>query len=123
MSCCSNLTSCNKFIQHPAEGIRFPRHHLSCGNTQLTCLKEALRELSVFRFTYLGNHDTLIHDLINNPKELTNAISEIMEKFGYNKPILVEAFLRGNDLSVGIIGNPPESYMALPIVEEDMWPL
>ena len=61
----------------------------------------------------------LIHDLINNPKELTNAISEIMEKFGYNKPILVEAFLRGKDRSEGIIGNPPESYMALPIVEED----
>ena len=82
-------------------------------------LKEALRELSVFRFTYLGNHDTLIHDLINNPEKLTNAISEIMEKFGYDKPILAEVFLRGKDLSVGIIGNPLESYMALPIVEED----
>jgi len=82
-------------------------------------LKEALMELSVFHFTYLGNHDTLIHDLINNPEERTNAIPEIMEKFGYDKPILMEAFLRGKDLSVGNIGNPPESYMALPIVEED----
>jgi len=44
-------------------------------------LKEALMELSVFRFTYLGNPDTLIHDLINNPEKLTNAISELMEKF------------------------------------------
>jgi len=44
-----------------------------------------------------------------------------MEKCGYDKPILVEAFLRGKDLSVGNIGNPLESYMALPIVEEDMW--
>ena len=84
-------------------------------------LNGALRELSVFRFTYLGNQDTLIHDLINNPKELTNAIPEIMEKFGYNKPILVVPFLRGNDLSESIIGNPPESYLVLPIVAEDMW--
>jgi len=54
-----------------------------------------------------------------NPEELTNAISEIREKLGYDKPILVEEFLSGKDLSVGIIGNPPESYTVLPIVEED----
>ncbi len=55
----------------------------------------------------------------NNVKELVNAISEIREKFGYDKPILVEEFLTGKDLSVGIIGNPPEDYTVLPIIEED----
>jgi D-alanine-D-alanine ligase len=54
-----------------------------------------------------------------SPEELTNAISEIREHFGYDKPILVEEFLTGKDLSVGIIGNPPESYMVLPMIEED----
>lgn len=55
----------------------------------------------------------------NNFEELVNAISEIREKFGYDKSILVEEFLTGNDISVGIIGNPPESYNVLPITEED----
>lgn len=55
----------------------------------------------------------------NNFEELVNAISEIREKFGYDKPILIEEFLTGKDLSVGIIGNPPESYTVLPIIEED----
>jgi D-alanine-D-alanine ligase len=55
----------------------------------------------------------------NNLEELLNAISEIREKFGYEKPILVEEFLTGKDLSVGIIGNPPSSYTVLPITEED----
>ncbi|MEW6608543.1 MAG: methyltransferase domain-containing protein [bacterium] len=55
----------------------------------------------------------------NNIEELVNAISEIREKFGYDKPILVEEFLTGKDLSVGIIGNPPEFYTILPIIEED----
>ncbi|KPJ69367.1 MAG: D-alanine--D-alanine ligase [Syntrophobacter sp. DG_60] len=55
----------------------------------------------------------------NSIEELVNAISEIREKFGYDKPILVEEFLTGEDLSVGIIGNPPESYTTLPIIEED----
>ena len=41
------------------------------------------------------------------------------ENFGYDKPILVEQFLAGNDLTVGIIGNPPESYIPLTIIEED----
>jgi D-alanine-D-alanine ligase len=52
-------------------------------------------------------------------EELVNAISEIREKFGYDKPLLVEEFLTGKDITVGIIGNPPESYTVLPILEED----
>jgi len=55
----------------------------------------------------------------NNIEELINAISEIRRKFGYHKPIIVEEFLTGKDLSVGIMGNPPESYKVLPIIEED----
>ena len=55
----------------------------------------------------------------NNIEELINAISEIRQKFGYDKPIIVEEFLTGKDLSVGIIGNSPESYKVLPIIEED----
>ncbi|MEW5767275.1 MAG: methyltransferase domain-containing protein [bacterium] len=55
----------------------------------------------------------------NSIEELVNAISEMREKFGYDKPILVEEFLTGKDLSVGIIGNPPESYSLLPVIEED----
>lgn len=55
----------------------------------------------------------------NNIEELLNAIMEIREKFGYNKPILVEEFLPNKDISVGIIGNPPFSYTILPILEED----
>jgi D-alanine-D-alanine ligase len=52
-------------------------------------------------------------------EQLMNAISEIREKFGYDKPILVEQFLTGKDLTLGIIGNFPEAYTVLPITEED----
>ncbi|MGA1980494.1 MAG: methyltransferase domain-containing protein [Sedimentisphaerales bacterium] len=52
-------------------------------------------------------------------EEIVNAISEIREKFGYEKPILVEEFLTGKDLTVGIVGNLSESYAVLPIIEED----
>ena len=52
-------------------------------------------------------------------EQLMNAISEIREKFGYDKPILVEQFLAGKDLTLGIIGNSPEAYTVLPITEED----
>ena len=55
----------------------------------------------------------------NSPEELLNVIFEMREKFGYDNLILVEELLTGSDLSVGIIGNPPESYTALPIIEED----
>jgi D-alanine-D-alanine ligase len=52
-------------------------------------------------------------------EELVNAVAEIREKFGYEKPILVEEFLTGKDITIGIIGNLPEPYMVLPIIEED----
>jgi D-alanine-D-alanine ligase len=55
----------------------------------------------------------------NTIEELNDAILRIREKFGYEKPILVEEFLTGKELTVGILGNPPESYNVLPLVEED----
>ena len=55
----------------------------------------------------------------NSADDLVNAISEIREKFGYQKPILLEEFLTGDDLSVGILGNPPSAYNVLPITVED----
>jgi D-alanine-D-alanine ligase len=51
--------------------------------------------------------------------ELEQAIARVRETCGYSRPVLVEEFLTGKDISVGMIGNPPDSYTALPIIEED----
>ncbi len=52
-------------------------------------------------------------------EELLNAVSDLHSKFGFDQPVLVEEFLTGKDLTVGIIGNPPDAYMVLPVSEED----
>jgi len=52
-------------------------------------------------------------------QELMDAINSIRTQFGYDFPILVEEFLTGKDISLGILGNPPESYTVLPMTEED----
>jgi D-alanine-D-alanine ligase len=54
-----------------------------------------------------------------NVEELNDAILKTRQKFGYDKPLLVEEFLTGKDLTLGIIGNVPEAYFVLPIIEED----
>ncbi len=54
-----------------------------------------------------------------NVMELESALLQVREKIGYDKPVLVEQFLTGKDISVGIIGNSPESYQVLPVIEED----
>ena len=54
-----------------------------------------------------------------NIEQLNDAILQVREKLGYDQPVLVEEFLTGMDLTVGIIGNAPESYRVLPIIEED----
>lgn len=51
--------------------------------------------------------------------ELLSGISTIREKTGYDKPLLVEEFLEGAEVTIGIIGNPSTSYSILPILEED----
>jgi D-alanine-D-alanine ligase len=51
--------------------------------------------------------------------QLEQAIANVRHVVGYDEPVLVEQFLTGKDISVGIIGNPPESYQVLPVIEED----
>ena len=55
----------------------------------------------------------------NNVTELENAIVASRAQFGYQCPVLVEQFLTGKDISVGVIGNPSTHFEFLPIIEED----
>jgi D-alanine-D-alanine ligase len=55
----------------------------------------------------------------NSVEELTNSILDIREKIGYEQSLIVEELLTGYDLTLGIIGNPPENYLVLPISRED----
>ncbi len=57
--------------------------------------------------------------VVNNGEELLSAITGIRNQFGYDKPVLIEQFLTGKDLTMGIIGNPRDNYIILPIIEED----
>ncbi|MCF7800409.1 MAG: methyltransferase domain-containing protein [Candidatus Marinimicrobia bacterium] len=59
------------------------------------------------------------HSFAKTLEELVNAISTIRNQVGYDKPVLVEKFLPGKDISLGIIGNPPNACTILPIIEED----
>lgn len=52
-------------------------------------------------------------------RQLENALVSIRQKFGYEQPVLIEQYLTGADISVGIIGNPPGQFAFLPIIEED----
>jgi D-alanine-D-alanine ligase len=52
-------------------------------------------------------------------ENVLNSFEEYLRgNLGYDKPILVEEFLTGKDLTFGIIGNPPD-HISLPIIEED----
>jgi D-alanine-D-alanine ligase len=59
--------------------------------------------------------DSVCHDV----NQLEQAITNVRQIVGFDEPVLVEQFLTGKDISVGIIGNPPENYQVLPIIEED----
>jgi D-alanine-D-alanine ligase len=54
-----------------------------------------------------------------SPEELSNLITTTRMQLGNDIPLLIEEFLTGNDITVGIIGNPPASITVLPLTEED----
>lgn len=54
-----------------------------------------------------------------NGEDLISAVGEIRKKLGSDKPVLVEEFLTGKDITVGLIGNANENFTVLPITEED----
>jgi D-alanine-D-alanine ligase len=56
--------------------------------------------------------------IAHSREELIEILEGTREKIGSNKPLLLEEFLPGKDISVGIIGNPP-ACTVLPITEED----
>ncbi len=55
----------------------------------------------------------------HNIQQLEAAILDAHNRFGSNRPVLVERFLTGKDISVGMIGNLPDTLVALPVIEED----
>jgi D-alanine-D-alanine ligase len=60
-----------------------------------------------------------VDNVCYNVQQLEDAVSRVRALTGYDKPVLVEQYLTGKDISIGIIGNPPDSYTILPIIEED----
>ncbi|MDA0999996.1 MAG: methyltransferase domain-containing protein [bacterium] len=59
------------------------------------------------------------NSVVHNIEQLLNEVIQLHKKFGYDKPILVEQYLTGNDVTLGIIGNPDGNTTILPICEED----
>lgn len=55
----------------------------------------------------------------NDIEQLEKVIAALRDKLGFECSLLVEEFLTGKDLSVGIIGNLPDAYQVLPVIEED----
>ena len=57
--------------------------------------------------------------ICTNVEELAQGVSRVRDQYGYELPILIEQFLPGKDISVGVIGNPSTGVDILPIIEED----
>lgn len=54
-----------------------------------------------------------------NHDDLISAIADIHDRLGYERPVLVEEFLEGQEISVGIIGDALCGFRVLPIIKKD----
>jgi D-alanine-D-alanine ligase len=57
--------------------------------------------------------------LVRNPSELKDAVAVVREEFALKCPILIQEFIDGPDVTVSILGNPPDALVALPPTIED----
>ncbi len=58
-------------------------------------------------------------NVVQNYSQLKNIISILRKQFGADLPILVEKFLPGADLSVGLVGNVSSGFVLSSVSEED----
>jgi D-alanine-D-alanine ligase len=56
--------------------------------------------------------------VVRDKRELLEALERLKAEFP-NRPVLVQEFLNGSEISVGLIGNPAHGMRALPILEVD----
>ncbi len=56
---------------------------------------------------------TFARNVVNDAASLTEIVTELHH--AYSQPLLVEEFLLGADLTVGILGNAPNDYQVMPI--------
>ncbi|HMF33764.1 MAG TPA: leucine-rich repeat domain-containing protein [Candidatus Lokiarchaeia archaeon] len=66
-----------------------------------------------------GSFGITQRNVVHSSAEFLNALAEIRSRIGPEEPLLVEEYLTGADLSVGIIGNPPGPHLVLPVTQED----
>jgi D-alanine-D-alanine ligase len=65
-----------------------------------------------------GSEGIYKDSVVYNPIEFTEALNRLRKQFP-NIPILVEEFLTGDEISIGILGNLPYDYEILPILKID----
>ncbi|MEX0822643.1 MAG: methyltransferase domain-containing protein [Rhodothermales bacterium] len=53
------------------------------------------------------------------PDDLAVSLKTVRSQVGTHRPLLVEEFLTGKDLTIGIIGNAAGGYTVLPVTEDD----
>ena len=56
-------------------------------------------------------------NVVHDAAALTEVIADLHRT--YNRPVLVEEFLTGDDLTIGILGNPPDDYRVLHVGATD----
>lgn len=59
------------------------------------------------------------HSVAYTPDELASSLHIVRSQIGSDRPLLVEEFLTGKDLTIGIIGNSETGYTILPVTEDD----
>ncbi|PEN14798.1 D-alanine--D-alanine ligase [Longibacter salinarum] len=57
--------------------------------------------------------------IARNRDELRAAVASVWDQVGNTRPLLIEEFLTGADLTYGVIGNPASGFLSLPISQDD----
>lgn len=89
-------------------------------------LEADLPELSTFSYPVIVKPNAADNSagmttgcIAEGPEELNDAVASVRQHVGHDRALLVEEFLRGADLTYGVVGNPSTGYRSLPISEDN----
>jgi D-alanine-D-alanine ligase len=96
-----------------AEGINTPKWLMIADKEELDRMSwKGFPFPAIIKPTYEGSSKGIrLTSLVNSPRQVKDGVSRILE--GYQQPVMVEEFIDGDEVTVGIVGNRPSKLVGM----------
>lgn len=96
-----------------AAGVKTPKWLLLCGSDDIDRIAASgLTYPAIIKPAYEGSSKGVkLSSIVASPREAADVAEELLQH--YRQPVLIEEFIRGTEITVGIVGNDPPEVLGI----------